>query len=144
MSAPIGTICTSFSAILFLASSARSSTMPVDWMPIFLPTMSCGLRTGFFFSEKNVYGCCCAPTAKHLIGMSCETASMIDGLDDTCADLEAAGRDDRDAVDVRAAGLDAHIDAFLLVDSPGAWRTTSPIWLPPGSQPSCMLTTGLA
>jgi hypothetical protein len=53
MSAPIGMIVIDFSSILFLASSARSSTRPVDWMPIFLPTMSFGVRIGFFFSEKK-------------------------------------------------------------------------------------------
>ena len=54
MSAPIVTICTSFSGILFLARSARSRMTPVAWMPTFLPTMSFGSRIGFFFSEKNV------------------------------------------------------------------------------------------
>ncbi len=54
MSAPIVTIVTSFSAILFLASSARSRMTPVAWMPTFLPTRSFGSFTGFFFSEKNV------------------------------------------------------------------------------------------
>ena len=81
MSAPIGMISTAFSGMLFLASSARSSTTPVGWMPIFLPAMSLGVFTGFFFNEKNVYGCCCRPEAKHLTGMSCDTASMSDGLD---------------------------------------------------------------
>ena len=53
MSAPMVTICTSFSGILFLASSARSRMTPVAWMPTFLPTRSFGSRIGFFFSEKN-------------------------------------------------------------------------------------------
>ncbi len=84
MSAPIGTMLTLFSSILFLASSALSRMMPVDWMPIFLPTMSWALRMGFFLSEKKQYGCFCTPTAKHLIGSPCDTASMSDGLDETC------------------------------------------------------------
>ena len=54
MSEPIGMMVIDFSSILFLASSARSNTRPVDWMPIFLPTMSCGVRIGFFLSEKKV------------------------------------------------------------------------------------------
>ena len=74
---------TSFSAILFLASSARSRITPVAWMPIFLPTMSWALRIGLFFSEKKQYGCFWMPTAKHLIGRPCDTASISDGLDDT-------------------------------------------------------------
>ena len=53
MSAPIGMICTSLASMLFLASRARSRMMPVDWMPIYLPTMSCAVRIGFFFSEKK-------------------------------------------------------------------------------------------
>ena len=53
MSAPMVTICTSLSGILFLASSARSRMTPVAWMPTFLPTRSFGSRIGFFFSEKN-------------------------------------------------------------------------------------------
>ena len=83
MSAPIGTIVTAFSSILFLASSALSRMMPVDWMPTFLPTMSWALRIGFFLSEKKAYGCFCTPTAKHLIGRPCDTASISDGLDET-------------------------------------------------------------
>jgi hypothetical protein len=50
-------------------------------MPTFLPAMSLGAFTGFFFSEKNVYGCCCRPEAKHFTGMSCDAASIRDGLD---------------------------------------------------------------
>ena len=83
MSAPIGMISTALSGMLFLASSARSSTTPVGWMPTFLPTMSLAVVTGFFLSEKNVYGCCCRPEAKHLTGISCDTASISDGLDES-------------------------------------------------------------
>ena len=55
----------------------------VEGMPTFLPTRSAGLRTGFLASEKKVNGCFCAPTAKHLIGRPCDTASITDGLEET-------------------------------------------------------------
>ena len=115
MSAPIVTICTSFSGILFLASSARSRMTPVAWMPTFLPTMSFGSRIGFFFSEKNAVRVLLhagrEALDRHVLrGRQHQRRARRD-----LTDLEAARRDDRDAVDVRAAGLDAQLDAFLLV-----------------------------
>jgi hypothetical protein len=41
---------------------------------------------------------------------------MSDGLDDTWPDLEAPGGNHRHAVDVRTAGLEFQLDAFLLVE----------------------------
>jgi len=54
MRAAIVTISTSFSGMLFFASSARNRITPVAWMPTFLPIRSLGSRIGFFYSEKNV------------------------------------------------------------------------------------------
>ena len=57
MSLPMISTLTSDSLILCLASSARSKMRAVPCVPIFLPTMSFGVRIGFFGSEKYVNGC---------------------------------------------------------------------------------------
>ena len=51
-SLPMTTTWTSDSLILWCASSARSRMRAVPWVPIFLPTMSWGVRMGFFGREK--------------------------------------------------------------------------------------------
>jgi hypothetical protein len=45
--------------------------------------------------------------------MSCDAASISDGLDDSFADFVAAGGDDGDAVIVGAAGLNVEVQALL-------------------------------
>ena len=79
------------------------------------------------------------PTAKHLIGKPCETASISDGLDDTWPSSKRPDATTATPSMLGPPGWICEVDVFLLEVAQLAWRTTSPSWLPPISQPSCML-----
>ena len=114
MSAPIGTIVTAFSSILFLASSALSRMMPVDWMPTFLPTMSWALLDRLFLEREEAVRVLLHADREALDRQALRHRQHQRRARRHLAEVEATRRDDGDAVDVGAAGLDLEVDPFLL------------------------------